>query len=79
MREAISKIQTMRKEADFNVTDHITVFVQGSEKACGLLKAHEAELCREVLAEEVSFTRMDGYQKEWDLNGEAVTLGVKQR
>ncbi len=79
VREAISKIQTMRKEADFNVTDHITVFVQGSEKACGLLKAHEAELCREVLAEEVSFTRMDGYQKEWDLNGEAVTLGVKQR
>ena len=79
VREVISKVQTMRKEADFNVTDHITLYVKGKPKACDLIRSNQKAICQDVLAEEIVFDSLDGYQKEWDINGETVMLGVKQR
>ena len=79
VRELVSKIQTMRKEAGFEVTDHIQVFVQGNEKIAGLMKDHGTEIKGEVLAEEICEEQMKGYAKEWNINGENVTLGVEKQ
>ena len=78
LREAISKIQTMRKEAGFEVMDHIQVSVKGNDRIEKLFADRKEELQEEVLAEEVLFDTADGYVKEWNLNGENVTLGVKK-
>ena len=77
VRELISKIQTMRKEADFNVTDHIAVTVDGSEKIKAIVSAHASEIGGDVLADAVTLTAPEGVVKEWDINGEAAVIGVK--
>jgi isoleucyl-tRNA synthetase len=79
IREAISKIQTMRKEAGFEVMDHICVSVKGNEKIEKLFTEHEDEIKGEVLADEIILDAAEGYVKEWNLNGEDVTLGVTKR
>ena len=76
VREIISKIQTMRKEADFEVMDHIRVFQIGNEKIKAIIERNTEEIKSEVLAEELIFDHVQGYTKEWNLNGEDVTLGV---
>ena len=68
----------MRKEADFEVTDKIKVYYEGTEKANGIFSAHADEIGGEVLAEEVIKRTPNGYTKEWNINGEKVTLGVKK-
>ena len=78
VREIISKVQTMRKEAGFEVTDKITVFVKDNDKITELVNKNIEELKKEVLATEVVTDNMDGYSKEWNINGEDVTLGVKK-
>ena len=78
VRELISKIQTMRKEAGFEVTDHIAVYSKGNDKIAGILKIHEEEVKREVLAEDIILETLAGYVKEWNINGENVTLGVEK-
>jgi isoleucyl-tRNA synthetase len=78
VREIISKIQTMRKEADFEVTDKIVVYCKGNNKIADLLNIHKEEIQSEVLALEVKFGEADGYVKDWNINGEDVTLGVKR-
>ena len=78
VRELISKIQTMRKEAGFEVTDHIVVYSKGNEKIDAILKSHEEEVKSEVLAEDIILETLAGYEKEWNINGENVTLGVKK-
>ena len=78
VREIISKIQTMRKEADFEVMDKICVYVQDNDKIQDIMKAHEEEIQGEVLAEQLVFGETDGYVKEWNINKEKVTLGVKK-
>ena len=78
VREIISKIQTMRKEADFEVTDKIKVYYEGTEKANGIFVAHAKEIGDEVLAIEVIKGTPKGYTKEWNINGEKVTLGVEK-
>ena len=78
VRELISKVQTMRKEADFEVMDHIIVYVNGNAKLEELMKKNEAEIKSVVLADEVVTGSMDGISKEWNLNGEDVTIGVKR-
>ncbi len=77
-REMISKIQTMRKEAGFEVMDHIVVYMSGNVTLEQVMKAHEAEMCGTVMADSVCYDSMDGYSKEWNINGETVTLGVKK-
>jgi len=78
VREIISKIQTMRKEADFEVTDKIKVYYEGTEKAEGIFAAHAEEIGEEVLATEVIKEAPKGHTKEWNINGEKVTLGVEK-
>lgn len=78
VREIISKVQTMRKEAGFEVTDHITVYVQNNKSISSVLKANETFIKSEVLAEQICYEQMEGYQKEWNINGEKVVLGVKK-
>mgnify|MGYP000160869792 CR=1 FL=1 len=77
VREIISKIQTMRKENGYEVTDHIAVSLAGNEKLEALVKKNEDELRRVTLADSVSYGELDGHQKEWNINGETVTLAAK--
>ena len=79
VRELVSKIQTMRKEAGFEVQDHIDVYESGNDRIRGIMQKFEEELKKEVLAESISYDETDGYVKEWTVNGEKVTLGVKKR
>ncbi len=76
VRELISKIQNMRKEAEFVVTDHITVSASGSEKVIAILKDNFDKISVSVLAEGLTLGKAEGFVKEWDVNGDAVTIGV---
>ncbi len=78
VREIISKIQTMRKEAGFEVMDKITVYVKDNDKIITLVNKNLEELKAEVLATDVITGKADGFTKEWNINGENVTLGVKK-
>ena len=79
VRELISKIQTMRKEADFQVTDHIVVSVMDNDKLTAIVKANEDQIKSEVLADEVVYDSENGYAKEWNINGEVVKLSVMKK
>ncbi len=80
VRELISKIQTMRKEAGFEVMDKITVYAEGNERIAGVLGKNRSEVMSEVLADEIILSAVGNesgaYVKEWNINGENVTLGV---
>ena len=76
VREVISKVQTMRKEAGFEVTDRIIVYQNGNDKLAEIIKKNEEEIKDVVLANEIVTGKMDGYNKEWDINGEKTELGV---
>ncbi len=78
VRELISKIQTMRKEAGFEVMNHIRVFAEGNEKISAVFAAHGEEIKSEVLADEIVTGQTGGYSKEWSINGEKVVLGVEK-
>ena len=78
VREIISKIQTMRKEAGFEVMDKICVYVKDNEKISDIIKAHQDEIMTEVLAEKIVFDEAEGYVKEWNINKEKVTMGVSR-
>ena len=79
VREIISKVQTMRKEADFEVMDRIKVTYNGSEKAEKIFAEHSDEIGGEVLADKVVKAEPAGYVKEWKINGEVVTMGVEKQ
>ena len=79
VRELISKIQTMRKEAGFEVTDRIKVYAKDNAKILEILEKNRAEVQSEVLADEVVLGETDGYVKDWNINGENVTMGVKRQ
>lgn len=78
LREIISKVQTMRKEAGFEVTDRIRLFAKGNEKLISLMRKSEKELSTAVLAESLVFGECKGYEKDWDINGENVCLSVEK-
>jgi isoleucyl-tRNA synthetase len=79
VRELISKIQNMRKEAGFEVMDKITVSVKDNETIMDILRRYEAQVKDEVLAEEVLYGETKGYTKDWSINGEFVSMGVEKR
>jgi isoleucyl-tRNA synthetase len=79
VRELISKIQTMRKEADFEVMDHIAVSYVADEKVSAIFTKYGADIMSEVLAEEINAGNLAGYEKEWNINGEKVTLAVLKK
>ena len=78
VREIISKVQTMRKEAGFEVMDKIRVSAKGNAKIEELMKANEAEIKSEVMADDIRFDEVSGYEKEWKINAETVTLAVEK-
>ena len=78
VREIISKVQTMRKEADFEVMDRICLTYEGSGKAEAVFAKYGDSIGKEVLADTVLKAEPAGYVKEWKINGEAVTMGVKK-
>ena len=78
VREVISKIQTMRKDAGFEVMDHISISMQDNDKVKEIISRNEAEIKSEVLAESVVYDTAKGFTKEWSINGENVTLGVEK-
>ena len=77
VREIISKVQVMRRENGFEVTDHITVGVSGNDKLAEIVKKNEETLRKVTLADDVVYGTLDGFSKEWDVNGEKVTITVK--
>ena len=78
VREIISKIQTMRKEADFQVMDKIVVNVDKNDTIKAIIENNLDEIKSEVLADNVIFGKINGYEKEWTINGEKVTFGVEK-
>jgi isoleucyl-tRNA synthetase len=78
VREIISKIQTMRKEAGFEVMDHITIYQSGNDTIGALLTNKKQEICGDVLADQIITGETKGYVKEWNINGEQTTLGVEK-
>jgi isoleucyl-tRNA synthetase len=78
VREIISKIQTMRKEAGFEVMDHITIYYQADETVSNIFEKYGETIKSDVLGQNIVTTAVDGYQKEWNINGEKVLLGVKK-
>ena len=79
VREIISKIQTMRKEAGFEVMDKINVYVKDNKVIEDIMKTHAEEIQSEVLAEEILLDTTQGYEKEWNINSQKVTLAVEKR
>jgi isoleucyl-tRNA synthetase len=78
VRELVSKIQTMRKEADFNVTDHIEITITGSQKVCDIAVDKTADIVGDTLADSLTVAEPQGFVKEWDINDQKVTIGVKK-
>ncbi len=80
VRELVSKLQTMRKDAGFVVTDHIRIYCHGNGRIESLAKARMADICSDTLADDIVFVAIpEGvFCKEWDVNGERVTLGVER-
>ncbi len=76
VREIISKLQTMRKEADFNVTDNIKVYITGNDKVAEIAANNRDEIKKNTLAVSIENTPGEGYTKQWDVNGEEVTFTV---
>ena len=76
VRELISKIQTMRKEAGFEVMDHIGISYVANEKVAAIFEKYDNDIMSEVLAEDITAEVLSGYEKEWNINGEKVTLAV---
>ncbi|MCI5641454.1 MAG: isoleucine--tRNA ligase [Lachnospiraceae bacterium] len=78
VREVISKIQTMRKDAGFEVMDHVRVSMQDNDKVREIVQKNEAGIKSDVLADEMQYDAASGFTKEWSINGEKVTLGVEK-
>ena len=78
VREIVSKVQTMRKEAGFEVMDRIRVYASGNDRIREVLANNSDSIGKDVLADEIVFDRTEGYTKDWKINGEQVTLGVQK-
>ena len=79
VREIISKVQTMRKEAGFEVMDKIVLSFKAEKTICDVFAAHKEQIQSEVLAVEIKEGALEGYQKEWNINGHKVGLGVEKQ
>ncbi|MBS5882869.1 MAG: isoleucine--tRNA ligase [Lachnoanaerobaculum sp.] len=79
VRELISKVQTMRKEAGFEVVDHIVLSQSGNERIAEIIRKNETVIKNDTLADEIVYNNVDGYTKDWNLNGENTSLGVSKK
>ena len=78
VREVISKVQTMRKDSGFDVMDHIAVSVCGSEKLAEILSGDSATFCEAVLCDSLTYEKIEGISKDWNINGEKAEITVKK-
>ena len=78
VRELVSKVQTMRKDAGFEVVNHIALSVKGSEKFKEIILKNKEEISTDLLADEIVFESFEGFEKSWNLNGEDVVITVKK-
>ena len=78
VREVVSKVQTMRKEAGFNVTDRINLYFVTGSTVADVIKNNQNHIAKVVLADSINEGKLNGYQKDWDINGEQVTLAVEK-
>lgn len=78
VREIVSKVQTMRKDAGFEVVDHIILSVSGNDKIMNIIKKNASEVQNDLLADDICFDKEEGFTKEWNINGEDVTFTVKK-
>ena len=78
VRELVSKLQTMRKEAGFEVMDKIIIYIKDNDRLSGYLERNKETVIGEAMADGIVNGSTEGYVKEWDINGEKVTLGVKK-
>ncbi|MBQ7431767.1 MAG: isoleucine--tRNA ligase, partial [Butyrivibrio sp.] len=76
--EVISKVQTMRKDSGFEVMDHIKVSINGNDKLAGIVQNNSDAISTKVLANEIVYGSDVANAKEWDINGEKVTIGVEK-
>lgn len=79
VRELISKVQTMRKEAGFEVVDHIVLSQTGNERIADIIRKNETVIKNDTLADEIVYNNVEGYTKDWNLNGENTSLGVSKK
>lgn len=79
VRELVSKIQTMRKDAGFEVMDRINVYVSGNDKIAALMEKNAEQVKAVVLADNIIAGEAKGFTKDWNINGEDVTLGVEKQ
>ena len=79
VREVISKVQTMRKDAGFEVMDKINLYISGNDKIADIVNKNAAQVMTVVLAEDIITDKTSGFTKDWDINGEKVTLAVEKR
>ncbi len=78
VREIISKIQTMRKDAGFEVMDNIRIYCSDNEKIKGIIERNKEEISENTLTAAVEFGKTAGYTADWDINGEKVSFGVEK-
>ena len=78
VREIISKVQTMRKECGLEVTDHIALDLSGNAKLTAIAQKNEAFICEITLADAISYDAPAGTSKEWNINGEKLTISIKE-
>ena len=78
VREIVSKLQTMRKEAGFEVMDTISVYVTGNDTVEKLMGRNWTDIGNDVMATALTVGETAGYVKEWNINGETVTLAVEK-
>ena len=75
VREIISKVQTMRRDSNFEVTDRIKIYVEGNAKIAGIMQRNDQEINRVTLCDDIIANAADG-MKSWNINGEEVLLAV---
>ena len=78
VREIISKIQTMRKDSGFEVMDHIKVYISGNDRIAAVVEKNEKSIGEKVLADAFAYTAGGTHTKDWNVNGENVTIGVEK-
>ena len=79
VREIISKIQTMRKDSGYEVMDHIVLYQSGNDRIKEIIDKNREQIMEDVLADDILFDTACDNQKEWDLNGEKVTIGLNKK
>lgn len=77
VREVVSKVQSMRKDSDFNVTDHIVLGIADNERVQEIVRKNAESIMTDVLADEITYGTADGIAQSWDINGEKTTISVK--